>query len=219
MLIAENAKPDRYYRAVRSDILPLLSPQGKRILDVGCGEGATGKALKDAGACEVAGVEYVPAAARAAAEILDSVVAGDVCTADLPFPPGHFDIILCLDVLEHLAMPRLALARLVPLLAPDGEMIISLPNIRYIGTLKQLVWDADWPEEPSGVFDGTHLRWFTLKSTRRLLGGAGLEIVETVRHASRPFQTITDRFSALAPFLPDWFTAQFVHRVRRISRL
>jgi 2-polyprenyl-3-methyl-5-hydroxy-6-metoxy-1,4-benzoquinol methylase len=208
-------KPDYYYQAVRADVLHLISPSGKTILDVGCGGGGTGKALKDQGAIEVDGIEYVPEAADYAAGVLDRVHSGDVAMVPLDYPAGHFDVILFLDVLEHLAYPEVALKRLVPLLASDGEIILSLPNVRYIGTLKQLIIDADWPREVSGVFDGTHLRWFTPKSTRRMLAEFDLEIVKVERHASRPFTRITERFPALSRYLSDWFVAQFVYVIRR----
>ena len=211
----DDTKPDYYYQAVRADILHLVDPAGKTILDVGCGGGGTGKALKDRGAKEVIGIEYVPEAAEHARGVLDGVHTGDVATVPLDYAPGYFDVILFLDVLEHLAYPEEALKRLVPLLAPDGIVILSLPNVRYIGTLKQLIVDGDWPREVSGVFDGTHLRWFTPKSTRRMLAEFGLEIVGTERHASRPFTSITQRFPSTSRYLSDWFVAQFVYVIRR----
>jgi 2-polyprenyl-3-methyl-5-hydroxy-6-metoxy-1,4-benzoquinol methylase len=212
----EEVKPEYYYQAVRRDVLPLVDPRVKRILDVGCGEGWTAKALRDAGAVEAAGIEFVESAAAKARAILDRVICGDVATVDLDFPAGHFDVILCLDVLEHLAYPDVALGRLAPLLADDGEFIISVPNVRYIGTLKQLVIHGDWPEETSGVFDRTHLRWFTPKSTRRMLARCGLKVVRTERHAARPFTAVVERFPGLSRYLSDWFTCQFVYTVKKV---
>lgn len=214
---AEEVKPEYYYQAVRRDVLHLVDPAGKRILDVGCGEGGTAATLKAGGAAYAAGIEYVESAASRASTILDKVIAGDVCAVDLDFPPASFDVILCLDVLEHLAYPDAALSRLVPLLAPGGEFVISLPNIRYFGTLKQLIVNGDWPEEASGVFDATHLRWFTPKSTRRMLARNGLTITHTERHASRPFTGIVERFPGLSRYLSDWFTCQFVYKARKAA--
>ena len=211
-----NDKPQFYYGAVRRDVLHLVDPAGKRILDVGCGEGWTGKALLDMGAVEVDGIEYVESAAKKASEVLTRAIHGDVTTVEIDFAPGHFDRILCLDVLEHLAYPDEALKRLVPLLADDGEFIISIPNIRYIGALKQLIVNGDWPEETSGVFDATHLRWFTPKSTRRMLGRNGLKIVQVERHAARPFTGFCERFPKSTRYLSDWFTCQFVYRAVKI---
>lgn len=210
-----DSKPEYYYEAVREDVLPLISTVGKRILDIGCGGGGTGRALKAKGADQVVGIEYIPEAAAQAAKVLDRVFTGDVCSIPLDLPAKSFDVILFLDVLEHLAYPETALARLVPLLADDGEIVLSLPNVRYIGTLKQLIVDADWPREVSGVFDGTHLRWFTPKSTRRLLAEFGLTIVQTERHAARPFTGTVRKFPALSRYLSDWFTCQFVYRIKK----
>jgi 2-polyprenyl-3-methyl-5-hydroxy-6-metoxy-1,4-benzoquinol methylase len=215
--VSTDAKPEYYYGAVRGDILHLIEPTGKRILDVGCGGGGTGKALRDLGAAEVVGIEFIPEAAARASTVLDRVIVGDVCQVPLDLAPDSFDIILFLDVLEHLAYPEEALRRLVPLLASDGEIILSLPNVRYIGTLKQLIVDADWPREVSGVFDGTHLRWFTPKSTRRMLAEFGLKIVQVERHAARPFTAIVELFPSLSRLLSDWFTCQFVYRIRNVK--
>lgn len=202
-------KPEGYYEAVRADIFPLIDPRGRRVLDVGCGSGATGRALKEQGALEVFGIELDPAAARRASEVLDRVLAGDVTQIALDFAEGYFDLILCLDVLEHLPYPEDALRRLVPLLSSEGRFVVSLPNMRYAGSLKKLIWEADWPRETSGVFDGTHLRWFTAKSARRLFCDAGLSVVQMRRSLLPAFDRLTRALPFLRPFAGDWVTVQF----------
>lgn len=206
--------PD-YYRAVRLDALDWVDPAGKRVLDVGCGSGATGVLLKQQGAREVVGIEIVPDAARKAEDVLDRVLCGDVNQVPLDFPPGSFDLILCLDILEHLPYPEDALQRLVPLLAEGGQIIVSLPNMRYIGTLKKLIIEADWPREPSGVFDGTHLRWFTAKSAARMFEQQGMRVVSLRRNPSNPFIGLIRRKPGFSRYLSDWFTTQFIFLLER----
>jgi len=214
-LAASRVKSSDYYDSVRAEIFPLVDPRGKRILDVGCGSGATGKALKAQGALEVIGLELDPDAARRAAESLDQVLVGDVTQIELDFPPGHFDIILCLDVLEHLPYPEDALRRLVPLLSSEGRFVVSLPNMRYAGSLKKLIWEADWPREPSGVFDGTHLRWFTAKSARRLFQEVGLRVVQVRRNPLHVVGKLLRVLPFLRPFVSDWVTVQFLFAIEK----
>lgn len=209
------AKPAAYFDQARGDALGLIDPQGKRILDVGCGSGATGAALKRRGARAVVGIEYEAQAARQAAQALDRVLTGDVDTLPLDFEPGAFDLILCLDVLEHLPYPEETLRRLSPFLADDGEVLISVPNIRYAGTLKKLIWEADWPRLSSGIFDGTHLRWFTDKAARRMLAEAGLRVVVRRRNPVGALARLTRRFPVLHVLLSDWVTVQLLYLARK----
>src|ERR1700710_412660 len=96
-------QPAGYSSLDRADVVAELPRPIGRALDVGCGEGGVGRALRAAGASEVHGVEIVESAASVARESLDSVVTGSVEAAlaggGLPAP---FDTICCYDVLEHL---------------------------------------------------------------------------------------------------------------------
>jgi len=211
-------KPFSYYDLARGDALSLVDPADKRVLDVGCGSGATGKLLKSRGAREVVGIEYQPAAAAQAESVLDRVLTGDVDTVPLDFAPCTFDLILCLDVLEHLPYPEETLRRLLPFLRDDGQVLVSLPNIRYAGTLKKLIWEADWPRLQSGIFDGTHLRWFTAKSAQRMFTDVGLRIVARRRNSISALAALLSRFPALQGLLSDWFTVQFLFLTQKTDR-
>ncbi len=206
-----------YYDSTREEATTLVDPQGLRVLDVGCGSGVVGASLKRAGAREVVGIEYAPDAARRAALVLDRVLTGDVDTLPLDFAPGSFDLMLCLDVLEHLPYPEATLNRLLPFLSAHGTLLVSLPNMRYAGTLKKLIFEADWPRLPSGIFDGTHLRWFTDKSARRMFAEAGLEVVTRRRVPLGGLNGLLRRAPFLRPLLSDWVTVQLIY-VTRLKR-
>jgi SAM-dependent methyltransferase len=91
--------------------------------------------------------------------------------------PAHpFDAIVCGDVLEHLADPWTALRGLAGLLHPGGTAAISLPNAAH-WTVRRALLRGRFPREDHGLFDRTHLRWFTRADARALVLGAGLEIV------------------------------------------
>lgn len=107
------------------DISRLRSPG--RILDVGCGRGIMLSRLRDAG-WEAIGTEVSDMAARHARERLGL----EVHTADLrdlPYPPGHFDVITFYHTLEHLLEPRNVLETAHQLLRPGGALVVAVPNI------------------------------------------------------------------------------------------
>jgi O-antigen biosynthesis protein len=170
-----------YHRDPRPDVQALLSAPGRRILDVGCGAGALGSALKTSGAAWVAGVEGHPMAAAEARTKLDLIVVGDLLTVPLPFVPDEFDLMIFADVLEHVPDPDAALARYLPFLSPQGRVIVSVPNMRFYSVLLRLALDC-WSYTDSGIRDRTHLRIFTRRSLEAMLVGAGLEIERLARN-------------------------------------
>jgi methionine biosynthesis protein MetW len=154
----------------------------RRILDLGCASGALGAALKARQRCEVVGVEIDPAYAADAEARLDRVVCADLeelsGRADLEQDLGRFDTLICGDVLEHLVDPWRVLRAFAALLEPGGRAVVSLPNVRYWDTFRQLGLKGTFPRQDFGIFDRTHLRWFTLADAIGLLQQAGLEVEE-----------------------------------------
>ncbi len=146
------------------------------MLDVGCGVGAFGAACKDRLGCEARGIEFVPEIGALAQERLDKVFIGDAMEILPTLPPSSFDLVSFTDVLEHLVEPAEALRRTLPLLTPGGRILASIPNIRHWDALLNIVRDKDFPYQDFGIFDRTHLRFFTKKSLPRLFEDAGCEI-------------------------------------------
>jgi methionine biosynthesis protein MetW len=167
-------------------------PRGARVLDVGCATGYLGAELTARG-CAVVGVEADPAAARAAAAAAhcEQVVTGDVETADCRAALGGlapFDAVVCADVLEHLRDPWEALRFLATLLRPGGRAVLSLPNTGH-WTARRAVLRGRFPYAEHGLFDRTHLRFFTRASARGLAAGAGLRVrAERFAPAPLPLQ-------------------------------
>ena len=172
------AKPALYFDNVRTEIAPLLPPKAARVLDVGCGAGATLHWLKTSGRCEVAvGIEMMEDAAAIARGRIDALHVGDATQLiDTAFAPHTFDLVLCLDVLEHLVDPWAFVAKLRPLLAPGGRVIASLPNVRHLRVVLPLLLAGRWRYEESGILDRTHLRFFTRESALELMNGGGLRV-------------------------------------------
>jgi methionine biosynthesis protein MetW len=165
------------YETARPEVQALVPRSATRILDLGCSSGALGAALKARQGAEVVGIELSSEYAAEAASRLDDVVCSDVAEAlEDPGELGRFDCVIAADVLEHLVDPWTALRRATALLEPGGTAVVSLPNVRYALTFWTLLRRGTWPRDPAGLFDATHLRWFTVRDARELLEGAGLEI-------------------------------------------
>jgi SAM-dependent methyltransferase len=161
------------YERARPEILEHVPPGAHRVLDLGCATGTTGEALKrrDPGT-HVTGIELEPAYAREARTRLDRVLVAD---AEHPPPDldGPFDVLLAADVLEHLKDPWTALRAYAEHLEPGATVVVSLPNVGHWSTYAHLA-RGRWPRGPEGIFDATHLRWFTRKDALDLLTQAGL---------------------------------------------
>jgi len=170
-------KSDEYYAGIRKDILPLLPDKLNRVLEIGCGTGGTLKWLKDRYGCEwVGGVELYPDAAKQARNKLDVVYEGNIERMDLPIGPSTLDLILCLDVLEHLVDPWRVTSFLQKLLKPGGALIISVPNIRNRDILFPLLFKGKWDYTEAGVLDKTHLRFFVRRTAIELVESSGLTV-------------------------------------------
>ncbi|HEU4979001.1 MAG TPA: class I SAM-dependent methyltransferase [Solirubrobacteraceae bacterium] len=191
-------------------------PAGARVLDVGCAGGYLAAQLAARG-CEVAGVEADPAAAAAARALCAAVVEGDVESEGVRAAlreQAPFGAIVCGDVLEHLRDPAGTLAFLVTLLEPGGRAIVSLPNIAH-WTGRRALLRGRFPYAGHGLFDRTHLRFFTRASARTVVEDAGLRVVrERFAPAPLPLQAHVRALTRLEPAAarawPELFALQFV---------
>jgi 2-polyprenyl-3-methyl-5-hydroxy-6-metoxy-1,4-benzoquinol methylase len=191
-------------------------PSGARTLDVGCATGYLAAGLAARG-CAVVGVESDPHAAEAARQHCERVVTGDVETAAcLQELRGlaPFDALVCGDVLEHLRDPWRTLQALVALLEPGGRAAISVPNIAHWTARRSLV-RGRFEYTAHGLFDRTHLRFFTRATARDLATSAGLDVrAERFAPAPLPLQSRIGALRRLegpaARLRPEVFALQFV---------
>jgi 2-polyprenyl-3-methyl-5-hydroxy-6-metoxy-1,4-benzoquinol methylase len=166
-----------YYANPRDDLVAELRRPIGRVLDVGCGEGATGPALRAAGATRLDGIELHAPAAEIARRLYDSVEVGPAEQV-LETLPGPYDTICCYDVLEHLARPEDALVRLHEIAAPGAQLHVSLPNARHFSLVRDLVLKGTFGSTPGGGHrDITHLRWFSRRDIRAALEAAGWAVL------------------------------------------
>jgi 2-polyprenyl-6-hydroxyphenyl methylase/3-demethylubiquinone-9 3-methyltransferase len=161
---------DAHWGSDPAELKPLA---GKRALDVGCGAGLLCEPLARLGAA-VTGVDAAGenvTAAKAHAE--RSGLAIDYCAGELAaLDLGRFDLVTCMEVLEHVADKRAFVAALAASLAPGGLLILSTPN-RTPASRLLLVGAA---ELVGAIPKGTH-HWedfVTPDELRELLAAASL---------------------------------------------
>ncbi|HEU0137438.1 MAG TPA: class I SAM-dependent methyltransferase [Flavobacterium sp.] len=170
-------KPAGYYDNVRHEMLKYLPATAKKVMDVGCGNGAFAAIVKKQNNAEVWGIEPMESEAKVAETVLDKVFTGGVEPFLEQLPDRYFDAIYFNDVLEHLADPYSVLDILKSKLTPGGVIISSIPNVRFYRTFSRVVFAKDWRYDEFGIMDKTHLRFFTGKSIRRMYEELGYNVL------------------------------------------
>src|SRR5437763_8026809 len=111
-------------RVIRAELDRLPLPRPAVILDAGCGSGRTLELLRDYG--EVTGIELDPdAAEQARRRGCGEVVEGRL--EELPWEDGRFDLITCLDVIEHTPDDRATLHELRRVTRSGGWLLVTVP--------------------------------------------------------------------------------------------
>ncbi len=171
-------KKDRgYFSGARLDFISCLPPDSTAsVLEVGCGTGATGAlALQSGRAGRYTGVELLPEAAEEARDVLSEVIVGDVEKLEFDWRPAQFDVLILSEVLEHLREPGAVLNKLHRYVRPGGLVLASSPNISHWRVIRELA-GGHFPQADRGVFDRTHLRWFTPESFVEMFETAGYHV-------------------------------------------
>jgi 2-polyprenyl-3-methyl-5-hydroxy-6-metoxy-1,4-benzoquinol methylase len=187
-------KPPSYFEQARPELVAQLPQQLGRLLDIGCGAGGVGRALR-ARATFLAGVELDPEAAQVARQAYDQVLTGRVEDV-LGSLDGPFDTILAYDVLEHLTDPGDLLRRLHQVAAPNALLHVSVPNARHWSLVRDLVVHGTFAYTDWGHRDRTHLRWLTRRDLVALLESNGWHVERTLHAPSSPAGSLLERLTA-----------------------
>ncbi|MBX3042203.1 MAG: class I SAM-dependent methyltransferase [Candidatus Kapabacteria bacterium] len=169
---------EKYFALSRPEMLEYLPDVAERILEVGCGEGYFGNAVKSNFDCDYWGVEPFPEAAEKAKGKLDKVFNSGFDEAYSHLPKDYFNCVIFNDVLEHIANPFDTLEKLHRILPKGAKIVSSIPNVRYALNLYELLFKRDWEyKHEGGILDFTHLRFFTKKSIHRMFENSGYRIL------------------------------------------
>ena len=189
-------KQQSYFNGARADFVARLPlDPTARILEVGCGTGATGAlALCRGRASHYTGVELFEGAAEQARHLLNEVLIGDVEKLAFPWQPCAFDALILSEVLEHLVEPWVVLERLRPFLRAGAMVLASSPNISHWRVVRELA-QGRFHLADQGVFDRTHMRWFTPDTFAAMFERAGYEVLNV--EPVTPFSERTKLISRL----------------------
>lgn len=158
---------------------------GRRALDVGCGAGLLCEPLARLGAT-VTGLDATPeniAVARdhaAKSGLPVEYVAGSVEALDA----APFDLVTCMEVIEHVADPALFVSHLARMVAPGGLLILSTPNRTALSRLAMITIGEGLKLVPRGTHDWS--RFLTPDEMAAHLGAAGLSVTDRSGIAWRP---------------------------------
>lgn len=174
----------RQVREGESSALRLLAgaallPPSRRLLDVGCGDGAFG-VLVQGKVAEVHGIEWAERAIEQAQTRGIQIRRCDLNRESFPYADSWFDAVACLDVIEHVLDPRRLLHEIRRVLRPGGVLILTTPNLRYVHFLSRLLFKGRFPRtsnDPEG-YDGGHLHYFTFGDLGTLLTEANFGAIE-----------------------------------------
>ncbi|MBI3209404.1 MAG: glycosyltransferase [Candidatus Solibacter usitatus] len=148
----------------------------QRVLDAGCGEGFQAEEIAALGN-EVTGIDCIenPQRGKAMTQYVQADLGAGLEAVSARLQRTTFDKILLMDVIEHLPDPARVLVECRPLLSPQGQVILSVPNIANV-TVRANLFFGRFEYTERGILDQTHLRFFTRKSIRRMIDECGYRI-------------------------------------------
>lgn len=181
-LTAAASKQTPVHHSHNSDLLKLIPLDARRIVEVGCSSGALAREYKKLNPdVHYIGIEIEPSYAQLARAHCDEVFDMNIEALTPELIQGELaaDCWIFGDVLEHLYDPWQVLLNLRQSLAPGASIVACIPNAQHWSVQAKLCM-GDFCYEDSGLFDRTHIRWFTLKTMIEMFNRAGLRVEEGV---------------------------------------
>ncbi len=194
-------------------VLKAWVPASSRILDLGCGDGKTYAQSLHTTARHYTGIDISMTALSDFRKLgLDSIF-HDLST-QLPFEDQSFDVVICIEVLEHLFAPAIVVAEAARVLTPGGVLIIGIPNAAFfLDRLRLLAGRFEAGGSPTSVgrpWEDPHIRFFTERSAKKLLRTYNLA-TESVVGLDHPMLAA---LPIVSPFL-----AKFTGGYKRLSKI
>ena len=172
------------------DVIRSVGPQ--TVLDIGCGDGHVARECEKSG-IRVTGLDQQ----ETPPGLMSETFKVRLDEAELPVNLSDFDVVLMLDVIEHLSEPEQFLIRLrESYRSPHGKaagpplVVLSTPNVAF-ATVRLNLLLGRFPYAERGILDLTHRRLFTRGSLVRALEDCGYQI-EKVMPVPVPFDAVLD---------------------------
>lgn len=176
-------------------VLKEISGDNLTILDVGCGAGDNDRILVNEGHI-TDGITVSESEAGLCRAFMRNVFIHNLEFGLPELKSEEYDFVICSHVLEHIAYPEKVLADIKRVLKKGGRLVVALPNLMHYQSRWKLVMGRfDYKE--SGIWDDTHLRWYTFRSGAKLLEENGFMIIKKDVDGDVPFL----RLFRFIPFL------------------
>lgn len=198
--------PPKYDSSFNKDVFDQIEP-GTTCLDVGCWTGNIGQKLINEKNCTVDGIDrYENVLEKAKLVGYRNLFKFDLNQDIIDLGDNRYDIVIFADVLEHTINPQEILRNLKKYVKPTGKIIISVPNVAFILN-RLLLLVGKWDYTQFGTLDNTHLRFFTIKTGRKLVSDAGYNVEKV-----KPYYqfSLKKYIWPLVKFLPNLFAYQLI---------
>ena len=197
------------YSAFNTDVFSNIPSGALSILDVGCGTGAMGAALKKQHTGRlVYGLTYSQAEAEIAGKVMDKVLVSDI-NREMPQLDRQFDCIIFSHVLEHTTDPVSILTHFKKYLNKGGIVVIALPNILFYKQRWQLAKGNFRYSKEGGLMDDTHYKFFDHNTAAELLEEAGYSIVLRYATGNIPIGLLRKGAPELCKKIDSFFVKRF----------
>ena len=156
-----------------------LVPPGSRVLDVGCSTGYVARTLAQERGCRVTGVDLLPDNATGGLSDYHRIdVENEFPRLRALIEEGGFDVVLVLDVLEHLAFPELFMLNLCRIsYGKKTRFVFSTGNVAFF-VVRAMLMLGYFNYGEKGILDVTHRRLFSVRTFKNLLDQTGFRILE-----------------------------------------
>lgn len=187
----------------RKKTMPMLVDiHNQKVLDIGCATGYIGAVLKKQGNYVVE-IDIIKKDIVKAKKILDEAYVFDIETGNTIILGKNYDLIIMVEVIEHLFDPEKAISRFLPLLKPDGKILISTPNFVHLyNRLKVLLGILEYEEET--VINKSHIHFFTYVTFKKLIIQLNLKII------AENFVILPETLFSVLKFWPNLFAHQVI---------
>jgi 2-polyprenyl-3-methyl-5-hydroxy-6-metoxy-1,4-benzoquinol methylase len=162
------------------DLLRLIPPASVSLIEIGCSSGALAREFKKLNPDnDYFGVDIDEKYAELARRHCDETRAMNIEQVDDAFYAANQmrDCWIFGDTLEHLQDPWKVLKKIRNVIPKHGSVVACIPNAQHWSVQVRLSV-GDFRYEDSGLFDRTHLRWFTRQTILELFVRSGFKVVE-----------------------------------------